>query len=551
MAAPPDAPSTAGKPGRPRKIVIIGAGHNGLVAAFYLAKAGLKPLVLERRAQVGGIAATEEFHPGFKVSSLVHTAGPLAASIARDLQLEQHGLKWIDPEPRLIALSPDGRALPLFSNASQAAYEVAKFDDTDGRNYPEVQATLARIAAVLADLLPQAPPDLDRAGAGDLLALLRTGRGVRKLAAADLYRLLRWTPMPIADLVAEWFRTDLLRAAIAARGLQGTAFGPMSAGSALVLLLRAASEHLGGTSGATLPGPGLYPIGGMGALTNAVAAAARAAGAEIRTNSEVAQIVVKDGAVRGVVLSSGEEISAAVVVSNADPRRTLMALAGPDHLGPQLVARLQKYRCAGTVAKMNLALDGLPQFTALKNSTAPASALSGRIHVGPSIEYLERAFDASKYGGFSEQPVLEITIPSIADASLAPAGKHVMSVIAQYAPYKLRGSEWAIGEQGLGDSIIRTLAQYAPDLPPKIVAGQLLTPARLEQEFALTGGHLWHGELALDQLYAMRPQMEWSHYRMPLRNLYLCGSGTHPGVALSGQSGANAARVILKEKAWR
>jgi len=543
--------SAGGKASRPHKIIIIGAGHNGLVTAFYCAKAGLKPLVLERRATLGGIAATEEFHPGFKVSSIAHTAGPLSAQVARDLQLEQYGLKWIEPEPRLIALSPDGRALPLFGNASQAAYEVAKFDDTDGRKYPETQATLGRIAAVLAELLTQEPPALDRGNAADVLALLRAGRGVRKLAAQDMYRLLRWAPMPLADLVAEWFHNDLLRAALAARGLQGTAFGPMSAGSSLVLLLRAATEHAGAASGATLPGPALYPLGGMGALADGIAAAARAAGAEIRSSAEVTNIMVKDGAVCGVALAGGEEIPACAVASNADPRRTLMKLVGPEHLGPQLVARLEKYRCAGTVAKINLALDGLPQFAALKNSTAPAAALAGRIHIGPNIEYLERAFDASKYGRFSEHPVLEITIPSIADSTLAPAGKHVMSVMAQYAPYRLRSGEWSANEQGLGDSIIQTLAQYAPDLPSKLVAGQLLTPAKLEQEFSLTGGHWWHGEPALDQLYSMRPLMEWSRYRTPLRNLYMCGSGTHPGVALSGQSGANAARAILRDKPWR
>ena len=533
------------------RVIIIGAGHNGLVAAFYLAKAGLRPLVLERRASVGGIATTSEFHPGFKAPTVIHSAGPLVSAIANDLQLEQHGLRWLDPEPRLIALSADGRALPLFSNASQAAYEVAKFNDADGRNYPDAQAALARIAAALAPLLAQTPPALDRASTADLLAAFRASSAVRKLAAKDLYSLLRWAPMPIADLVAEWFQNDLLRAAIAARALQATAFGPMSAGSSLVLLMRAAAEHLGAASGATLPGPALYPVGGMGALAEALAAAARAAGAEVRTNSEVAQIAVKDGVASGVVLSSGEEVPARVVISSADPQRTLMKFVGPEQLSPQLVARIQRYRCAGTVAKMNLALDALPQFTALKNSTAPASSLAGRIHIGPTIEYLERAFDASKYGRFSEHPVLELTIPTLADASLAPAGKHVMSVIAQYAPYKLRGADWQSSEQGLGDSIIQTLAQYAPDLPSKIVGGQLLTPARLEQEFALTGGHLWHGELALDQLYAMRPLMEWSRYRMPLRSLYLCGSGAHSGVGLTGQSGANAARLLLKEKPWR
>jgi phytoene dehydrogenase-like protein len=539
----------------PRDIVIIGAGHNGLTAAFYLAKAGLKPLVLERRAVLGGIATTEEFHPGFKVSSVLHTAGPLATSIARDLELEKYGLRWMEPEPRVIALSPDGRALPLFSNGPQSGFEIAKFNPDDASRYVDFQSALARIAAVLAPLLVEIPPALDDTRAGDLLTFLRTGRGIRKLAEKDLYRLLRWTTMPMADLVDEWFRpnkeNDLLRAAIAARALQGTALGPMSAGGGLVLILRAAAEHAGSSGGATLAGPALYPIGGMGALTAAMAAAARAAGAEIRAGTEVAQVTVDNGRAAGVRLAGGEEIAARVVISNADPIRTLMGLVGPEHLGPKLLARLQSYRCTGTIAKMNLALDGLPQFTALKSSTAPAAALAGRIHIGPSLEYLERAFDASKYGGFSPQPVLELCIPSIADPSLAPAGKHVMSVMAQYAPYRFREGGWAAAEQRLGDAIIRVLTQYAPDLPGKIIAGQLLTPAKLESEFGLTGGHIWHGELALDQLFSMRPLMEWSRYRAPLEGLFWCGSGTPPGVALSGHSGANAAHAVLKDKSWR
>jgi len=378
--------------------------------------------------------------------------------------------------------------------------------------------------------------------------MLRTGRGVRKLGEGDMYRLLRWAPMPVADLLAEWFSSELLRATIASRALYGTAIGAMSAGSSMLLLLRAAAEHAGSTSGATVAGPSLYPVGGMGALTSAMAAAARAAGAEIRTSAEVERIVVTDGAAFCAVLKGGEEIAAQTIVSNADPKRTLLSLVGPEHLGPQLLMRLKNYRLNGTAAKMNLALDALPKFAALQPGSHTIQDLAGRVHIGPTIEYLERAHDASKYGGFSQQPMLEITIPSISDSSLAPAGKHIISVHMQYAAFKLRDGNWSAQEQPLGDVIIRTVAQYAPDLPSHIVGGQLITPAQMESTFGLTGGHLFHGELSLEQLFSMRPLMEWSRYRMPIRGLFLCGSGTHPGVALTGQSGANAARAVLKNR---
>src|SRR5919201_81501 len=327
-----------------RDVVVIGAGHNGLVAAFYLAKAGLKPLVLERRPVVGGIAVTEEFHPGFRVSTLAHTAGPIASSILRDMQLERNGLGWIEPEPRVLGLPRDGRPVLLYGNAERSVSELTKSSLEDAKNYREFQQALVRIAAVLAPLLDELPPDLDHTNFGDLLLMLRTGRGVRKLGEEDMYRLLRWAPMPIADLVAEWFSSELLRATIAASALYGTAMGPMSAGSSMALLLRAAAMHAGSASGATIAGPALYPVGGMGALTSAMASAAQAAGAQIRTSAEVERIVVTDGAVFCAVLKGGEEIAAHTIVSNADPKRTLLSLVGPEHLGPQLLMRLENYR---------------------------------------------------------------------------------------------------------------------------------------------------------------------------------------------------------------
>ena len=523
--------------GTQRDIVIIGGGHNGLVTAFYLAKAGYKPLVLERSAQVGGAAVTDEFHPGFRCSTLAHTAGPIQPNILRDMQLERHGLRLITPEVCVTALSPDGRALSLYQDANKSAQEIAEFSQKDAAKYPEFQQSLGKIGKVISEALATTPPDIDHPSRGDLWSMLKTGRAIRKLGKKDMFRLLRWGPMAVADLASEYFETELLRAVIAARGVFGTFLGPWSAGSALVLLIRAAGD-------AHPAGSACLAAGGMGALTQAMASAAKAAGAEIRTGAEVIEIRVQNGAATGVLLSTGEEIQAKAVISNADPKRTLLKLTDPTHLSPDFVQKLQHYRGNGTVAKVNLALSGLPKFTALKNGDA--SALKGRIHIGNEIDYLERAFDEAKYGNFSRQPYLEATIPSLTDPTLTPEGKHVMSIYMQYAPYKLKG-DWEEQRKALGQTVVQTLAQYAPNLPELILTHQIITPRDLEEVYGLTGGQIFHGELALDQFFTMRPLLDWARYRTPIQNLYLCGSGTHPGPGLTGGSGLNAAREILKE----
>jgi phytoene dehydrogenase-like protein len=520
-----------------RDIVIIGGGHNGLVAAFYLAKAGFKPLVIERREQVGGAAITDEFHPGFRCSTLAHTAGPLRPEIVRDLQLEKHGLRLITPLVGVTALSPDGRALSLYQDTDQAAQEIAAFSQKDAKKYSAFQESLGKMGKVIAEALATTPPDIDHPSGGDLWSMLKTGRAIRNLGKKDMFRLLRWGPMAVADLAAEYFETELLRAVVAARGIFGTFLGPWSAGSSLVLLIRAAGDpHPAGSAH--------LAAGGMGALTQAMASAAKAAGAEIRSGVEVIEIRVKDGSATGVLLSTGEEIAAKVVVSNADPKRTLLQLIDSTHLSPDFVQKLQHYRGNGTVAKVNLALSGLPNFTAIKNGSS--NALKGRIHIGHEIDYLERAFDESKYGNFSRQPYLEAMIPSLTDPTLAPDGKHVMSIYMQYAPYKLKG-DWESQRRELGQTVVKTLAQYAPNLPELILTHQIITPLDLEEKYGLTGGQIFHGDLALDQFFTMRPLLDWARYRTPIQNLYLCGSGTHPGVGLTGGSGANAAREILKE----
>ncbi len=520
-----------------RDIVIIGGGHNGLITAFYLAKAGYKPLVLERGAQVGGAAVTDEFHPGFRCSTLAHTAGPLLPSVVRDMQLEKHGLKWITPDVSVTALSPDGRALSLYQDTKKSAQEIAAFSQKDATKYQEFAQSLTKIGKVIGEALATTPPDIDHPSSGDLWSMLKTGRAIRKLGKRDMFRLLRWGPMAVADLASEYFETELLRAVIAARGVFGTFLGPWSAGSALVLLIRAAADpHPAGSAA--------FAIGGMGAVTQAMAAAAKAAGAEIRMGAEVTEIRVQNGIATGVVLSTGEDVQARAVISNVDPKRTLLKLTDPTHLSPDFVQKLQHYRGNGTVAKVNLALSGLPKFSALKDGDT--SPLKGRIHIGNEIDYLERAFDESKYGNFSRQPYLEATIPSLTDPTLAPEGKHVMSIYMQYAPYKLK-DDWEQQRKALGETVVQTLAQYAPNLPELIVAQQIITPRDLEEKYGLTGGQIFHGELALDQFFTMRPLLDWARYRTPIEKLYLCGSGTHPGAGLTGGSGANAAREILKE----
>src|SRR6202050_3106018 len=380
-----------------RDIVIVGGAHNGRVPAFYLAKAGFKPLILERRPQVGGAAITDEFHPGFRCSTLSHTAGPIRPDIVRNMQLEKHGLRLITPESCVTALSPDGRALSLYQDENKSAQSIAAFSQKDSAKYPEFEKSLGKISKVIAEVLATTPPDIDHPSGGDLWSMLKTGRALRNLGKRDMYRVLRWGPMAVADLVAEYFETELLRAGVAARGIFGTFLGPWSAGSSLQLLIRAAGDlHPAGSA--------FFAAGGMGALTQAMASAAMSAGAEIRTSADVIEIRVKDGAATGVLLGTGEEISANTVISNADPKRTLLKLTDPIHLSPDLVQKLQHYRGNGTVAKINLALSALPKFTALKNGDS--AALRGRIHIGNEIDYLERAVDESKHGNLSRQPYL-------------------------------------------------------------------------------------------------------------------------------------------------
>jgi phytoene dehydrogenase-like protein len=521
-----------------QRVVLIGGGHNALITAFYLAKGGFRPLLLERREMVGGGAITEEFHPGFRASTLAHTLGPLRADIAMDLQLETFDCEILSPDPRVFAPTPDGKALLFYNDANKTAAGIANFSAKDAAKYAQFSKSLEETAGFLYQLSAITPPAIDQPTPEDLWNLLKTGRSVRSLGKTGIFDLLRWGPMAVADFVAEFFETELLRAAVAARGIFGTAFGPWSAGSTAVLVLRAAAD-------AHPVGSASFPRGGLGSFTRALAEAAKQAGAEIRTDAEVEQIRIKDGAVTGVVLKDGEEITVEAVVSGVDPKRTFFNLIDPSQIDPTFANRMKNFRTNGTVAKVNLALGGLPAFSALDATEGYLKTLSGRIHIGPEIDYLERAFDASKYGDFSQAPWLDVTIPTILDPSLAPDGGHVLSSYVQFAPYKLREGNWDLRRRELRDTVIQTLAIYAPNLPNLIEGIQVITPKDLETSYGFTGGHIFHGELALDQLFTMRPVLDWARYKTPIRGLFLCGSGTHPGNGLTGASGANAAREII------
>jgi len=523
-----------------QRVVLIGGGHNALITAFYLAKGGFKPLVLERREMVGGGAITEEFHPGFRASTLAHTLGPLRGDIARDLSIEKYGCEILYPGPRVFAPAPGGKSLVFWNDNAKTAEGIARFSVNDAAKYTAFADALGHLTGVLDQFVSITPPSIDKPTPEDLWTLLKTGRTVRTLGKKGIFDLLRWGPMAVADFVAEFFETELIRAVIAARGIFGAALGPWSAGSTAVFLLRSACDtHPVGTAS--------FPRGGLGSFTRALAEAAKQAGAEIRTDAEVRHIGVKDVAVTGVVLTNGEEIAAEAVVSGLDPKRTFFHLVDPSQLDPTFANRIKNFRAKGTVAKVNLALDALPTFSALDPAEGFLEALSGRIHIGPDIDYLERAFDASKYGELSSAPYLDVTIPTILDPGLAPEGKHVLSACVQYAPYKLREGNWDSCRRELGATVIRTLASYAPDLPSLVEGMQVITPKDLETSYGFTGGHIFHGELALDQLFTMRPVLDWARYKTPIRGLFLCGSGTHPGNGLTGASGANAAREIIRD----
>jgi phytoene dehydrogenase-like protein len=526
--------------------IVIGAGHNGLTAAAYLARAGVRVLVLEAREQVGGATVTEELAPGVRVPALAHTVGRLRPSVARELELTRHGLALVAPEVRAFAPQPDGRAVVLWNDLGATVDALRDWSDEDATAYVELDRRVRTLARFLGELGDETPPEIGSPGFGDALLGLRLGRSFRGLGREDGRTILRVLAMAVADFVAESLDTDPLRATLAWRGVRYTAMGPWSAGTTAVLL----ADSVGSESGAA--GETVYARGGPSALAEALASAAREAGAEIRTGAGVTQVAADDGRVTGVVLDGGEEIAAPVVVSGIDPRQLLTRLVDPVTLGPERRWRAANIRTPGSVAKVNLVLDGLPEFPA---AGGDARLLRGRIQVGTSgIDDMERSFDPSKYGRLPETPVLEATIPSLVDPSLvaeAPDGTHVMSVVAQWMPSGLDMRAWSKLRDEVGDLVVRTLETVAPGIGSRVTARQVLTPADLEAGYGLTGGHPLHAEPALDSFFLWRPLLGWARYRMPVDGLYLAGSGAHPGGGVTGAPGRNAAREVLADKGWR
>ena len=521
--------------------IVIGAGHNGLVTAAYLARGGLRTLVLERRERPGGIADTVELSPGARVPALLHTVGRLRPKIIRELELKRHGLTLLAPDVRVFAPSPDGSAVTLWSDIAATAAGLRARSAADADAFPDFDRRVRALGGFLADLGDETPPAIAGPGLLDALGGLRLGRAYRGLGRLDGRTILRVLPMAVADFVAEAFESDALRAAIAWRGVRCAAVGPWSGGTTAHLLMDSAGND-GGAAGETV-----YARGGPGALTAALVAAAQSYGAEVRTGAEVATVTTKDGRATGVALAGGEEIAAARVVSGIDPKRTLLDLLDPVVVGPTLRWRAGNIRQPGVVAKVNLVLAGPPGFPA---AAGDERQLWGRILVAPGIDAMERAFDAAKYGRPSESPILEATIPSLADPSLvegAPAGTQVMSVLAQYAPYRLAAGGWDEQRDLFGDAVMRILEGVAPGISSMVVARQVLTPLDLEREYGLSGGHPYHAEPGLDSFFLWRPLLGHARYRLPVEGLYLCGSGAHPGGGITGWPGQNAAREILRD----
>lgn len=519
--------------------VVIGAGHNGLVTSTYLARAGLSVLVLEQRSMIGGGASTEELFPGFRFDTGTHRAAQLNAAVAADLDLRSHGLELTRSDPSLFAPLPDGRHLLLGRSAAASAESIRAFSGADADRWAEFESFTQLVAGFLWNLFGMEPPEIPDPPRSGMLALGRLGLGLRKLGRREMEQVVRVLPMSCLELLDEWFESEPLRGSLAGISVQGGAHGPMATGTALNLFRRAAE------SGSGSPTALVRPRGGIGRLTEALASAAQAAGAEIRTECEVKHVLLMEGRTAGVVLEDGTEISAGTVASGVGPGVTLLGLVDPAELDPEFARALKSVRYRGATAKVHLALGDLPRFEGMPNA---GPHLGGAISISPSLEYVERASDAAKYGRVSRAPYLEAVIPSVSDPDMAPAGKHGMSVLVQYAPYHLRDGDWDEAASGaLADTVIETLGRYAPGLPDAVEARHVLTPAGMEEKWGLQEGSVFQGEMTLDQFFFARPVAGWAQYRTPIEGLYLCGTGTHPGGGLTGNSGYLAAQRILKD----
>lgn len=509
------------------RVLVIGGGHNGLACAAYLARAGREVTVLEAAPRAGGMAATREFAPGFR-ASCAHLLYLLDDAIVSDLSLGSHGLSIAAENLETFALDPGGQHLAI----NHHRIEGDGLPETDREAWPEYRRIMSKFAAFIGKLNRQQPPRI-RDSKADLYALGRMALGLRLMGRDDMREFLRIAGINMHDVLEERFESPLLKGALCLDAVLGCFSGPRSNNTVFTALHRMSGNN-GGPAGALS-----VPAGGMGSVSQALANAAAAAGAEIRTGCRVKRILSDGLSVIGVELDSGETVNAGTIVSNADPKTTLLGLLGARHLETDVGWRVHNFRSRGNAAKLHLALEGLPTFTGL------AADRSGqRLLIAPSPEYVDRAFNHCKYGEFSRSPAMEITIPTVHDDALAPAGKHVLSAVVQYAPYSLKGG-WAAGREAFLGAVMDTLAAYAPDIREKTLAAELLTPEDLEREFGAAGGHWHHGELSLDQFLMLRPVPGAAQYRMPVDGLYLCGAGCHPGGGVMGSAGRNAAEAVL------
>ncbi|NOT28757.1 MAG: NAD(P)/FAD-dependent oxidoreductase [Acidobacteria bacterium] len=518
-------------------VVIIGGGHNGLTAAAYLARAGRKVLVLERRHIVGGAAVTEEVVKGFKFSVCSYVVSLLRPEIIRELDLARRGLDIL-PLDGAFTPMPDGDYLWRVNDHSKTRREIARHSLVDAEAYDEYGRAMVAMGRFVKPILSMLPPDPTSLDPRDLRDLLGLVQRFRDLPRQDQYTQVQLMTMSAIDFLDQWFETDVLKATMAASGIIGTFLGVRSPGTAYVLL----HHYMGDIDGAFRSWG--FARGGTGAISNAIADAAREAGVEIRTEVAVSGITVRNNKAEAVVLDNGHEIRANIVASSVDPRLTFLKFIDERVLPADFLDDIRRYKFRGSSGKVNLALDSLPEFTCLPGS---GPHLRGAISISPGVDYMERAYDAAKYGAFSRQPYIDVVIPSLTDPSVAPPGKHVMSCFVQYAPYHLSEGTWDEKREEFGDTVVDTLSQYAPNLKSSIVHRQVVTPLDLEREWGLSEGNIFQGELTLEQLFFLRPAPGWAQYRTPVKNLYMCGSATHPGGGIMGAPGRNAALRILAD----